>query len=195
MLAFSLLDEEHVASWLGRSKKKHASCELGGSRPLWGHGALCSAWGGGWDGGGQLSVPLCLPRVGAERAAAPGVLRLGLSVGLRCRDVLWALPLPPVCGLLGLGSWFAAPRGSGPGAELPPPPSAWPPSLLAFLSTLLELAAYALLLYWSVQHFGLEIDWEKKVLESKVGTSRPHRVAVPVPVPVPIRSHGCHHQP
>lgn len=77
----------------------------------------------------------------------------------------------------------------------PPLPSAWPPSLLAFLSTLLELAAYALLLYWSVQHFGLEIDWEKKVLESKVGTSRPHRVAVPVPVPVPIPSHGCHHQP
>uniref|UniRef100_A0A8B9T7U3 Lipase maturation factor n=1 Tax=Anas platyrhynchos TaxID=8839 RepID=A0A8B9T7U3_ANAPL len=70
VLAFSLLDEEHVASWLGRSKKKH--------------------------------------------------------------------------------------------------PSSWPPSLLAFLSTLLELAAYALLLYWSVQHFGLEIDWEKKVLESKV---------------------------
>ncbi|KAM9205208.1 lipase maturation factor 2 [Mergus octosetaceus] len=70
VLAFSLLDEEHVAYWLGRSKKKHAS--------------------------------------------------------------------------------------------------SWPPSLLAFLSTLLELAAYALLLYWSVQHFGLEIDWEKKVLESKV---------------------------
>uniref|UniRef100_A0A8C3B9D8 Lipase maturation factor n=1 Tax=Cairina moschata TaxID=8855 RepID=A0A8C3B9D8_CAIMO len=70
VLAFSLLDEEHVAYWLGRSKKKHAG--------------------------------------------------------------------------------------------------SWPPSLLAFLSTLLELAAYALLLYWSVQHFGLEIDWEKKVLESKV---------------------------
>lgn len=52
VLAFSLLDEEHVASWLGRSKKKHPSCESGGSRPLWGRGALCSAWGRGWDGGG-----------------------------------------------------------------------------------------------------------------------------------------------
>lgn len=86
-----------------------------------------------------------------------------------------------------MGSWGWARgllRAVGQGPALScPPPSAWPPSLLAFLSTLLELAAYALLLYWSVQHFGLEIDWEKKVLESKVGTSRPHWVAVPVPVP------------
>ncbi|OXB61047.1 UNVERIFIED_CONTAM: hypothetical protein H355_003621 [Colinus virginianus] len=46
--------------------------------------------------------------------------------------------------------------------------SAWPPTLLSFLSTLLELATYTLLLYWSVHYFGLEIDWEKKLLESKV---------------------------
>lgn len=52
----------------------------------------------------------------------------------------------------------------------PPPPAAWPPSFLSFLSTLLELATYALLLYWSVHYFSLEIDWKKKLLESKVGT-------------------------
>lgn len=67
-----------------------------------------------------------------------------------------------------------------------PPPAAWPPTLLSFLSTLLELATYALLLYWSVHYFSLEIDWEKGLLESKVGTSllhwggHPHGPAVPV---------------
>ncbi|XP_059672787.1 lipase maturation factor 2 [Gavia stellata] len=46
--------------------------------------------------------------------------------------------------------------------------SAWPPSLRAVLSTLLELSAYGFLLYWSVQSFGLEINWEKRLLDSKV---------------------------
>ncbi|NXT40308.1 LMF2 factor, partial [Pelecanoides urinatrix] len=74
VLAFSLLDEEHVGRWLGRSKRKQASSES----------------------------------------------------------------------------------------------LAWPPSLGAVLSTLLELSAYGLLLYWSVQYFGLEINWEKRLLDSKV---------------------------
>ncbi|XP_074997112.1 lipase maturation factor 2 isoform X1 [Calonectris borealis] len=46
--------------------------------------------------------------------------------------------------------------------------STWPPSLWAVLSTLLELSAYGLLLYWSIQCFGLEISWEKRLLDSKV---------------------------
>ncbi|KAF1425626.1 Lipase maturation factor 2, partial [Spheniscus magellanicus] len=74
VLAFSLLDEEHVGRWLGRSKRRHASSES----------------------------------------------------------------------------------------------LAWPPSLRAVLSTLLELSTYGFLLYWSVQCFGLEIDWEKRLLDSKV---------------------------
>ncbi|XP_074024081.1 lipase maturation factor 2 [Numenius arquata] len=46
--------------------------------------------------------------------------------------------------------------------------STWPPSLRSFLSTLMELSVYALLLYWSAQSFGLEINWEKRLLDSKV---------------------------
>ncbi|NXU30899.1 LMF2 factor, partial [Thalassarche chlororhynchos] len=46
--------------------------------------------------------------------------------------------------------------------------STWPPSLRAVLSTLLELSAYGFLLYWSVQCFSLEINWEKRLLDSKV---------------------------
>ncbi|NXG40277.1 LMF2 factor, partial [Dromaius novaehollandiae] len=46
--------------------------------------------------------------------------------------------------------------------------STWPPGLRSFLSTLLELTAYSLLLYWSIHYFGLEINWEKKLLDSKV---------------------------
>ncbi|XP_072216729.1 lipase maturation factor 2 isoform X2 [Excalfactoria chinensis] len=46
--------------------------------------------------------------------------------------------------------------------------SSWPPTFLSFLSTLLELATYALLLYWSIHYFSLEIDWKKRLLESKV---------------------------
>ncbi|XP_074757759.1 lipase maturation factor 2 [Athene noctua] len=70
VLAFSLLDEEHVARWLGRSKRRHAST--------------------------------------------------------------------------------------------------WPPSLRSLLSALMELSAYAFLLYWSIQYFSLEINWEKRQLDSKV---------------------------
>ncbi|KAM9293074.1 lipase maturation factor 2 [Morus bassanus] len=46
--------------------------------------------------------------------------------------------------------------------------STWPPSLRAVLSTLLELSTYGFLLYWSIQYFGLEINWEKRLLDSKV---------------------------
>ncbi|NXA29552.1 LMF2 factor, partial [Ibidorhyncha struthersii] len=46
--------------------------------------------------------------------------------------------------------------------------STWPPSLRSFLSTLLELSTYGLLLYWSIQSFSLEINWEKRLLDSKV---------------------------
>ncbi|XP_042647817.1 LOW QUALITY PROTEIN: lipase maturation factor 2, partial [Tyto alba] len=46
--------------------------------------------------------------------------------------------------------------------------STWPPSLPSLLSTLAELGTYAFLLYWSVQYFGLEINWEKRLLDSKV---------------------------
>ncbi|XP_054705195.1 lipase maturation factor 2 [Grus americana] len=46
--------------------------------------------------------------------------------------------------------------------------STWPPSLRSVLSTLMELSTYSFLLYWSVQFFGLEINWEKRLLESKV---------------------------
>ncbi|KAM6424813.1 lipase maturation factor 2 [Rhynochetos jubatus] len=45
---------------------------------------------------------------------------------------------------------------------------AWPPSLRSLLSAGLELSTYGLLLYGSVQCFGLEMDWEKRLLDSKV---------------------------
>ncbi|NXD59689.1 LMF2 factor, partial [Corvus moneduloides] len=46
--------------------------------------------------------------------------------------------------------------------------SAWPPSLGSVLATLLELSTYGLLLYWTVHYFGLEVNWDKKLLDSKV---------------------------
>ncbi|XP_062435275.1 lipase maturation factor 2 [Rhea pennata] len=46
--------------------------------------------------------------------------------------------------------------------------STWPPGLRSFLGMLLELTVYSLLIYWSVHYFGLEINWEKKLLDSKV---------------------------
>uniref|UniRef100_A0A8C8B2Y4 Lipase maturation factor n=1 Tax=Otus sunia TaxID=257818 RepID=A0A8C8B2Y4_9STRI len=46
--------------------------------------------------------------------------------------------------------------------------STWPPSLRSLLSALTELSAYAFLLYWSIQYFSLEINWEKRLLDSKV---------------------------
>lgn len=79
---------------------------------------------------------------------------------------------------VGLAEPPAAPR-----AQRPCSAAAWPPSLRAVLSTLLELSAYGLLLYWSVQCFGLEINWEKRLLDSKVGTSRPCPRGLPAPCP------------
>uniref|UniRef100_A0A8C8S9E1 Lipase maturation factor n=1 Tax=Pelusios castaneus TaxID=367368 RepID=A0A8C8S9E1_9SAUR len=58
-----------------------------------------------------------------------------------------------------VGSWL--------GRSKRRPASAWPPSLLSLLSTLLELTIYGLLIYWSIQDFGLQFNWEKKVIESK----------------------------
>ncbi|XP_068257771.1 lipase maturation factor 2 [Nyctibius grandis] len=46
--------------------------------------------------------------------------------------------------------------------------SAWPPSPGSLLSALLELGTYGCLLYWSVRCFGLEIDWERRLLDSRV---------------------------
>ncbi|RLV63920.1 hypothetical protein DV515_00017780, partial [Chloebia gouldiae] len=59
-----------------------------------------------------------------------------------------------------VGRWLGRPRkrhGAG-----------WPPSLGWVLGTLLELSTYGLLLCWTVRYFGLELDWDRRVLESKV---------------------------
>ncbi|NXX35190.1 LMF2 factor, partial [Nicator chloris] len=48
----------------------------------------------------------------------------------------------------------------------------WPPRLGSVLATLLELSTYGLLLYWSVRCFGLQLDWDRRLLHSKVGTCR-----------------------
>lgn len=52
----------------------------------------------------------------------------------------------------------------------PLPAPGWPPSLGSALATLLELSTYGLLLYWTGRYFSLELRWDKKLLESKVGT-------------------------
>lgn len=58
VLAFSLLDEEHVGRWLGRSKRRHASSESLGA--LFGEVGVpflpCPEWGG--DGPPSLSTPV-----------------------------------------------------------------------------------------------------------------------------------------
>ncbi|XP_068045410.1 lipase maturation factor 2 [Anomalospiza imberbis] len=59
-----------------------------------------------------------------------------------------------------VGRWLGRPRkrhGAG-----------WPPSLGSVLGTLLELSTYGLLLCWTVRYFGLELDWDRKLLDSKV---------------------------
>ncbi|NXT05006.1 LMF2 factor, partial [Prunella fulvescens] len=59
-----------------------------------------------------------------------------------------------------VGRWLGRPRrrhGHG-----------WPPSLGSVLGTLLELCTYGLLLCWTVRYFGLELDWDRKLLDSKV---------------------------
>ncbi|NWT31183.1 LMF2 factor, partial [Cardinalis cardinalis] len=58
-------------------------------------------------------------------------------------------------------------RGSQAGSE-PLCAPGWPPSLGSVLGTLLELGTYGLLLCWTVHYFGLELDWDRKLLESKV---------------------------
>lgn len=35
------------------------------------------------------------------------------------------------------------------------------------------MSTYGFLLYWSIQYFSLEINWEKRLLDSKVGMSQP----------------------
>ncbi|NXF14056.1 LMF2 factor, partial [Smithornis capensis] len=64
-----------------------------------------------------------------------------------------------------LGFWLGRPKKRQGSAPQSP---AWPPSLGSVLATLLELSTYGLLLYWSVQYFGLEVNWDKKLLDSKV---------------------------
>ncbi|KAM6095244.1 lipase maturation factor 2 isoform 1-T1 [Chlamydotis macqueenii] len=46
--------------------------------------------------------------------------------------------------------------------------AAWPPSPRSLLSAALELGAHGFLLHWSIRCFGLEINWEKRLLESRV---------------------------
>ncbi|NWY43845.1 LMF2 factor, partial [Sylvia atricapilla] len=60
-----------------------------------------------------------------------------------------------------VGRWLGRPRRRH-------SPAAWPPSLGWMLSTVLELSTYGLLLYWTVRYFGLELDWDRKLLESRV---------------------------
>lgn len=50
--------------------------------------------------------------------------------------------------------------------------AAGPPRLMPILAVLAELGAYGLILYWTAHYFELEINWEKKQLESKTGESR-----------------------
>lgn len=45
VLAFSLLDEEHVGRWLGRGKRRHASSESQGAQ-FGGVGVTFLPWGG-----------------------------------------------------------------------------------------------------------------------------------------------------
>ncbi|NXG69703.1 LMF2 factor, partial [Baryphthengus martii] len=66
-----------------------------------------------------------------------------------------------------VGRWLGRPRRKQAGAP-PCSAAAWPPGPRSFLAALLELATYGLLLYWSVRFFSLEINWEKKLLDSKV---------------------------
>lgn len=47
-------------------------------------------------------------------------------------------------------------------------PAGWPWRLAALLA---ELAVYGLLIYWTSRYFGLTINWEKRLLESKTGIS------------------------
>ncbi|XP_077196643.1 lipase maturation factor 2 isoform X2 [Paroedura picta] len=45
--------------------------------------------------------------------------------------------------------------------------SAWPPRPLTVLTVLAEMGTYGLLFYWTACHFGLKVNWEKMLLESK----------------------------
>nr|XP_033814035.1 lipase maturation factor 2 isoform X2 [Geotrypetes seraphini] len=47
------------------------------------------------------------------------------------------------------------------------PSGSWNRTLLSVLTVLLELVVYGLLIYWSVHCFGLKINWEKQLIESK----------------------------
>lgn len=55
VLAFSLLDEEHVGRWLGRSKRRHASSESLGALLGEVGAPLCRARGG--EGTGHCHRP------------------------------------------------------------------------------------------------------------------------------------------
>lgn len=44
---------------------------------------------------------------------------------------------------------------------------AWPKALLTMLSLLVELAVYGLLAYGTVYYFGLEVDWQQRIILSR----------------------------
>ncbi|XP_069485598.1 lipase maturation factor 2 isoform X2 [Ambystoma mexicanum] len=58
-----------------------------------------------------------------------------------------------------VGSWL--------GRSKKKPAPSWTSTLLSILCVLLELAVYGLLLYWSAVYFGLKINWESHIIESK----------------------------
>ncbi|NXA57538.1 LMF2 factor, partial [Nothocercus julius] len=68
----------------------------------------------------------------------------------------------------GLTGGRAAPGAVASSAAPAPGSPSWPPGARSFLCALLELAAHGLLLYWSAHYFSLEVNWEKRQLDSKV---------------------------
>ncbi|XP_034371920.2 lipase maturation factor 2 isoform X1 [Arvicanthis niloticus] len=46
-------------------------------------------------------------------------------------------------------------------------PTSWPKALLTMLSLLVELAVYGLLAYGTVYYFGLEVDWQQRIILSR----------------------------
>ncbi|XP_038011295.1 lipase maturation factor 2 isoform X1 [Motacilla alba alba] len=67
-----------------------------------------------------------------------------------------------------VGRWLGRPRRRHGNGSEPLPAPGWPPSLGSVLGTLLELGTYGLLLCWTVRCFGLQLDWDRRLLDSKV---------------------------
>uniref|UniRef100_A0A8D2LTG9 Lipase maturation factor n=1 Tax=Varanus komodoensis TaxID=61221 RepID=A0A8D2LTG9_VARKO len=62
-----------------------------------------------------------------------------------------------------VGLWLGHGRRKAAGAA--------PPRVLSVLSALAELGAYSFLAYWTTRYFGMEINWEQKVLVCRTGGS------------------------